>query len=411
MKYFILFWVIVFLGSIIFFVFFQKSMKRQILKNNLTRLFETKTDSGYKFNLFLSLLIDLTADYILKLPKKERKIITDGLKNQSFDTLIKQSKAKEPVLSKIVENLCSKKTKRAKISTKDVQSNISKLLYCLWLDASFEYEKLQNIEQTLPPFLCSKKHRAVKNLIQTRVLFCKTDMKKASKKALKCLSYFQRRGLSDETAYTYIMLGQMHNAAQMPDAAHLFFNNASKIYEKSNNLYGAHFINLTKGVLFASNKQFSEAEQCFNTAENFYLKTKNFEELANILNQKIALYNLQSRFSDAIQQTKKALKYHNKNSKKPSRAFFFQEAAIAYYLSGAFKKALFYLEQAKKETGFLKDVESYAKILYLSVLIYQNMENEKALQKALTDLEKYVKFHHITFLDDNIKTLKNTAHV
>ena len=94
MKYFILFFAVVFFSSIIFFVFFQKRMKKQILKNNLTCLFEKKTDSGYNFNLFLSLLIDLITDYILKQPKKEREMITNGLKKQSFDMLIKQSKAK-----------------------------------------------------------------------------------------------------------------------------------------------------------------------------------------------------------------------------------------------------------------------------------------------------------------------------
>jgi len=190
-------------------------------------------------------------------------------------------------------------------------------MYCFFIESSREYKKLEKNFLELPTFYFHKKYRIFKNLLEARVLFFKTDMKKASQKLLKCLPYFKKNGFVDETAYIFFMLGEMYQVAQSFDVARLMFEKALDIYQKSQNFYAVPFLMLAKGMLLGQQDQFEEAEDCFEKAEKFYIKTKNINEFAQVKYMLVLTYQNNGNSAKA----EKALKDLKKHVKKHKITF------------------------------------------------------------------------------------------
>lgn len=284
MKYFIylfLFGLVVF--SLTFGLWWVKNSHKRALKVCLTCFFEKKAHPFSRLNLFLSILIDLTVDFIVKQPRKIQKQMIIELKKGRYALLIKRAQNNAPFLAQSLKALLETKSHHVKSMPEKMHLVSEKFIRCLWFESTFDFEALGGAVQELPGFCFKKKYRVLKKMLSARVLFFKTDLKKASKHLISCAPYFCKKGFLDEGAYCYFLLGEMYRLTQTHDVAEILFNDALKIYQKEENECGVGLIELVKGMLFYERKRFDEAVASLLKAQKLYEFSGDAKALADVL--------------------------------------------------------------------------------------------------------------------------------
>jgi len=297
--------------SIVFGLWWVRRCHKRALKVCLTCFFEKKAHPFSRLNLFLSIFIDLTADFILRQPRKIKNQIIDELQKGRCAFLIKTAKIKEPALAQALKLLFETKTVHAKKMPKKAHFASEKIIRCLWLESVFDFEALNDAVKSLPRFYTAKRHRIIKKMLQARILFFQTDLQKASKHLMGCVPYFYKKGFLDETAYCYFLLGEMYRLTQTYDVAEMLFDRALKIYHTVENDCGIALINLVKGILLLEEKRFDEAKDNLSVAEKLYRYSGDEKALADVLYFLTLAYQGQNDTKKA-QATFKKLKRHIK---------------------------------------------------------------------------------------------------
>ncbi len=259
MKYFICFFFLAAIFALLMMDKHQKKRKKGALIDFLTAFFEQNVPQNKPLSLFLSAIIDLTADFILAQSEHNQNKILKDLCAGKTSFLIKNIKKNRPVFAKILQNLFFGKA--IKIKKNEAQSRTEKLVLCLFLEANHQRALL---EANLPSFFINKKYRVLRQFLKADILFFKTDMKKASQNLMHCLPYFYKNGLIDEAAYAHFMLAQMYVLAKQSDAGEILFQKALDLYLKNENMYGVATLYLNQTSFFADNKRFDEAQNALH---------------------------------------------------------------------------------------------------------------------------------------------------
>ena len=259
MKYFICFFFLAAIFALLMMDKHQKKRKKGALIDFLTAFFEQNVPQNKPLSLFLSAIIDLTADFILAQSEHNQNKILKDLCAGKTSFLIKNVKKKKPVFAKILQNLFLGKD--IKIKKNEAQSKTEKLVLCLFLEAN---RQRGLIEANLPSFFINKKYRVLRQFLKADILFFKTDMKNASQNLIHCLPYFYKTGLIDEAAYAHFMLAQMYVLAKQSDAGEILFQKALDLYLKNENMYGVATLYLNQASFFAGNNRFNEAQNALH---------------------------------------------------------------------------------------------------------------------------------------------------
>ena len=277
MKYLICFFALSIISALLLMDKHQKKSKKYALIDFLTAFFVQNVPQNKSLNLFLTAMIDLTADFVLAESYRNQEKIFSELKSGKTSFLIKRAEKKEPLFAKILKNLFLGKDN--KIKKNEAQSKTEKLVLCLFLEAN---RQRGLIEANLPSFFINKKYRVLRQFLKADILFFKTDMKKASQKLMHCLPYFYKTGLIDEAAYAHFMLAQMYVLAKQSDAGEILFQKALDLYLKNENMYGVATLYLNQASFFASLKRFDDAKNTLQSLKKC-IKTYNITDLDELI--------------------------------------------------------------------------------------------------------------------------------
>ena len=277
MKYLICFFALSIISALLLMDKHQKKSKKYALIDFLTAFFEQNVPQNKSLNLFLTAMIDLTADFVLAEPYRNQEKILSELKSGKTSFLIKSMQQREPFFAKILKNLFLGKD--VKIKKNEAQSKTEKLVLCLFLEAN---RQRGLIEANLPSFFINKKYRVLRQFLKADILFFKTDMKKASQNLMHCLPYFYKTGLIDEAAYAHFMLAQMYVLAKQSDAGEILFQKALDLYLKNENMYGVATIYMHLTSFFGDLNRFDDAKNTLQSLKKC-IKTYNITDLDELI--------------------------------------------------------------------------------------------------------------------------------
>ena len=277
MKYLICFFALSIISALLLMDKHQKKCKKYALIDFLTAFFEQNVPQNKSLNLFLTAMIDLTANFILAEPYRNQEKILSELKSGKTSFLIKRAEKREPFFAKILKNLFLGKD--VKIKKNEAKSQIQKFLLCFWLEANC---KREHIKENIPKTALTKKYRVLKEFFTSDALFFQTDMKKAAQKLMRCLPYFYKNGLIDEAAYAHFMLAQMYVLAQAPDTAEILFQKALKLYQSNENMYGVATVYLHLTSFFGNLNRFDDAKSTLRSLKKC-IKTYNITDLDELI--------------------------------------------------------------------------------------------------------------------------------
>ena len=404
MKYFVCFFVLsLFLCACFSWQHQKKYIQSTFIKKILLKKYNSnKTDTF--FSLFADEIIEMAAAAVLSAPSKVKRHLFKSFKQGHENELFKYLKQNEAPLFAVLDALLTKKTYTPK-KTKGSTSKFSKLAAMLGFESQFEYQLPDNLFKKSPFFFSNKRLNCLSKLFEARCLFLKTDLKKSSEILIKLAIIYQKQNNAFKTAYTYFMLGQVYSLSKAFDTAHLIFEKALHIFNKTHCSYGQHLVLTAIALNFMCQQNYKEAHTYFKQAHTFFHKTENILLEAKTLNGQSCCHLNNNNFKKAHQIANFALKLHQKIGNRYGMAFSLEIQAAANSSFCRHRQAIFQAKSALKHYRFLQNPTAEQKMLYMLTKIYLNAGELQNAKKILNTYIKHKTLHQLPSFEDE-KTLK-----